>query len=88
MTFKTSSEQKPLVIRDVKADCIGKLVQVRGIVTRATEVKPMMQVRQFQTAFGNQKCHTCTVCTKVSCTLLIKKLIALMSLHLFGSKLV
>ncbi len=42
--FKASSEQKSLVIRDVKAGCIGKLVNIKGIITRATEVKPMMQV--------------------------------------------
>ncbi|NXU29886.1 MCM7 factor, partial [Thalassarche chlororhynchos] len=32
---------------DVKADCIGKLVTVRGIVTRVTEVKPMMVVATY-----------------------------------------
>jgi len=31
----------------VKADCIGKLVTVRGIVTRATEVKPVMCVATY-----------------------------------------
>lgn len=35
------------MIRDVKADCIGKLVTVRGIVTRVTEVKPMMVVATY-----------------------------------------
>ena len=45
--FKSSSEQKSLVIRDVKANCIGKLVNIKGIVTRATEVKPMMQVATY-----------------------------------------
>ncbi len=34
-------------MRDVKADSIGKLVAVKGIVTRATEVKPMMQVATY-----------------------------------------
>uniref|UniRef100_A0A452H6D0 DNA replication licensing factor MCM7 n=1 Tax=Gopherus agassizii TaxID=38772 RepID=A0A452H6D0_9SAUR len=32
---------------DVKADCIGKLVTIRGIVTRVTEVKPMMVVATY-----------------------------------------
>ena len=32
-----------MAIRNVKADQIGKLVNIRGIVTRATEVKPMLQ---------------------------------------------
>ena len=36
-----------MAIRDVKADQIGKLVNIRGIVTRATEVKPMLQVATY-----------------------------------------
>lgn len=34
-------------IREVKANCIGKLINIKGIVTRATEVKPMMQVATY-----------------------------------------
>ncbi|XP_070537704.1 DNA replication licensing factor mcm7-like [Ptychodera flava] len=45
--FKAPSLQKPLAIRDVKAESIGKLVVVRGIVTRCTEVKPMMTVATY-----------------------------------------
>ena len=45
--FKASNNQKQLSVRDVKADSIGKLVLVKGIVTRATEVKPMMQVATY-----------------------------------------
>ncbi|XP_078057032.1 DNA replication licensing factor MCM7 [Mustelus asterias] len=45
--FKPCSTAKPKVIRDVKADSIGKLVTVRGIVTRVTEVKPMMVVATY-----------------------------------------
>ncbi|XP_022088153.1 DNA replication licensing factor mcm7-like [Acanthaster planci] len=45
--FKVPSQQKALSIRDVKADKIGKLVSVRGIVTRCTEVKPMMTVATY-----------------------------------------
>ncbi|XP_074927421.1 DNA replication licensing factor MCM7 [Chelonoidis abingdonii] len=45
--FKAPSASKAHVIRDVKADCIGKLVTVRGIVTRVTEVKPMMVVATY-----------------------------------------
>ena len=33
--------------REVKAQQIGKLISVKGIVTRATEVKPMMQVATY-----------------------------------------
>lgn len=34
-------------IRDVKAEYVGKLVTVRGVVTRCTEVKPMMVVATY-----------------------------------------
>ncbi|NWU46487.1 MCM7 factor, partial [Dromas ardeola] len=45
--FKAPSAAKARVVRDVKADCIGKLVTVRGIATRVTEVKPMMVVATY-----------------------------------------
>ena len=45
--FRAPSRQRPLSVREVKADCIGKLVTVRGIVTRATEVKPVMTVATY-----------------------------------------
>ncbi|XP_013393815.1 DNA replication licensing factor mcm7 [Lingula anatina] len=45
--FKSSGNQKHVSVRDVKADSIGKLVSVKGIVTRATEVKPMMVVATY-----------------------------------------
>ena len=45
--FKPQTRTRPLSVRDVKADSIGKLVTVRGIVTRATEVKPVMTVATY-----------------------------------------
>ncbi|XP_013784346.1 DNA replication licensing factor mcm7-like [Limulus polyphemus] len=45
--FKSPSQQKHLSIRHVKARHIGKLVLVKGIVTRATEVKPVMSVATY-----------------------------------------
>ncbi|NXV81222.1 MCM7 factor, partial [Atlantisia rogersi] len=45
--FKPLSTAKPRVIREVRADSIGKLVTVRGVVTRVTEVKPMMVVATY-----------------------------------------
>ncbi|XP_074657741.1 DNA replication licensing factor mcm7-like [Tubulanus polymorphus] len=45
--FKAPSTSKHMAIRQVKADSIGKLVSVKGIVTRATEVKPMMVVATY-----------------------------------------
>ena len=47
VTLTPSSKEKPLAIRDVKAAQIGKLVTVRGIVTRASEVKPMVKVATY-----------------------------------------
>jgi len=45
--FKASGHQKHIPIRDVKANSIGRLVCVKGIVTRATEVKPLLQVATY-----------------------------------------
>ncbi|XP_055612968.1 DNA replication licensing factor Mcm7 [Uranotaenia lowii] len=45
--FKAPSVSKALSIREIKAESIGKLVTVRGIVTRCTEVKPMMTVATY-----------------------------------------
>uniref|UniRef100_A0A336MAI7 DNA replication licensing factor MCM7 n=2 Tax=Culicoides sonorensis TaxID=179676 RepID=A0A336MAI7_CULSO len=45
--FKAPSKEKAVAIRDVKAEHMGKLVTVRGIVTRSTEVKPMMIVATY-----------------------------------------
>jgi DNA replication licensing factor MCM7 len=47
VAFKLGSDVKSLAVRDVKAESIGKLVNIRGIVTRATEVKPMIQVATY-----------------------------------------
>jgi len=47
LQFKQSHLQKAESIRNVKARAIGKLTVVRGIVTRATEVKPMMTVATY-----------------------------------------
>lgn len=47
MYFKQTARYKPLSVRNVKADSIGKLTMVRGIVTRSTEVKPVMTVATY-----------------------------------------
>lgn len=41
------STSKTIPIREVMAKHIGKMVTVRGIVTRSTEVKPMMSVATY-----------------------------------------
>lgn len=45
--FKDLSNCKSVPIRDVKAEHIGQLVTVRGVVMRSTEVKPMMLVATY-----------------------------------------
>lgn len=45
--FKDMTLSKSIAIRDVKGIFIGKLVTVKGIVTRSTEVKPMMLVATY-----------------------------------------
>ena len=47
--FKQQSRYHALPVRKVKlkAGNIGKLVTVRGIVTRATDVKPLMSVATY-----------------------------------------
>lgn len=47
VSFKPLSTDKTFSIREIKADHIGKLVTIRGIVTRSTEVKPMMVVATY-----------------------------------------
>jgi DNA replication licensing factor MCM7 len=38
---------KSVSVRQIKARSIGKLINVKGIVTRVTEVKPMLQVATY-----------------------------------------
>ena len=45
--FKPTSRTHTLSVRQIKAGSIGRLVTVRGIVTRATEVKPIMTVATY-----------------------------------------
>ena len=45
--FKDLSSNKAIKIRELSASSIGKLSTVRGIVTRTTEVKPMINVATY-----------------------------------------
>ncbi|XP_051631984.1 DNA replication licensing factor MCM7 isoform X2 [Manacus candei] len=45
--FRAPSLSKPRVIRDVRASSIGKLVTVRGVVTRVTDVRPLLVVATY-----------------------------------------
>ncbi|CAN1186616.1 DNA replication licensing factor MCM7 [Linum perenne] len=45
--IKAASKDKKLSIREVKASSIGHLVKISGIVTRCSDVKPLMQVAVY-----------------------------------------
>jgi len=45
--FNCQSSEKAIAIRDIKAEYVGKLINMKGIVTRTNEVKPMMQVATY-----------------------------------------
>ncbi|KAL8089301.1 DNA replication licensing factor MCM7 [Apium graveolens] len=45
--IKASSKVQPFTIREVKASNIGQLVKIAGIVTRCSDVKPLMQVAVY-----------------------------------------
>jgi len=50
--FKPLNSDESIAIREVRGAFIGKLITVRGIVTRVSEVKPLLQVNAY----------TCDVC--------------------------
>jgi DNA replication licensing factor MCM7 len=52
IVFRDMEKAGDLPLRKVDATCIGKLVNVKGIVTRVTEVKPYLNVA----------CYLCDVC--------------------------
>ncbi len=45
--FRAPADMKGVSVRQIKARQIGKLVNVKGVVIRATEVKPMLQVATY-----------------------------------------
>lgn len=47
-----SSLSKPLAVRDVRANHVGKLVSMRGVVIRSTDIKPSISVVTYT-------CDTC-----------------------------
>ncbi|KIL69837.1 hypothetical protein M378DRAFT_157073 [Amanita muscaria Koide BX008] len=50
--FQPLKEAVPMAVRDVKGAHLGRLITIRGIVTRVSEVKPLLQVNAY----------TCDVC--------------------------
>ena len=47
VTGATGKVNKPLNIRNVKGNHIGKLITIRGIVTRVSDVKPSIEVQAY-----------------------------------------
>ena len=45
--IKAFSKGIPFTIKEVKASCIGQLVKTSGIITRVSDVKPLMQVAVY-----------------------------------------
>ncbi|TEB14758.1 adenosine tri phosphatase [Perkinsus sp. BL_2016] len=52
VTFKARSKIPTLAVRQIHADTVGHMVKLRGIITRVTEVKPLLQV-------GTYTCEQC-----------------------------
>ncbi|KAF9363286.1 Mcm2-7 hexameric complex component [Mortierella sp. NVP85] len=47
VVFKPPTNQKSLSVREIKAEYLGKLVTLQGIVTRVTAVKPYVEVAAY-----------------------------------------
>ncbi|KAG0044270.1 Mcm2-7 hexameric complex component [Gryganskiella cystojenkinii] len=47
VVFKPPTNQKALSVREIKAEFLGKLVTLQGIVTRVTAVKPFVEVAAY-----------------------------------------
>lgn len=47
VTFQPLSKTKTVAVRDIKAEQVGSLVSVKGIITRVSEVRPLLQVGTF-----------------------------------------
>ncbi|KAF9320739.1 Mcm2-7 hexameric complex component [Podila horticola] len=47
IVFKPPTNQKALSVREIKAEFLGKLVTLQGIVTRVTAVKPFVEVAAY-----------------------------------------
>ncbi|GMH02313.1 hypothetical protein Nepgr_004152 [Nepenthes gracilis] len=45
--IRASSKERPFTIREVKASYIGQLVRISGILTRCSDVKPLMKVAVY-----------------------------------------
>lgn len=52
VSFKARSKVHAMAVRQIHADSVGHMIKLRGIITRVTEVKPLLQV-------GTYTCEQC-----------------------------
>jgi len=52
VNFEAAKKQASVAVRNVSADQVGHLIRLRGIITRVTEVKPLLSV-------GTYTCERC-----------------------------
>lgn len=57
--FHDLRASKMIPIRDVKAEYIGRLVTIRGVVMRLCEVKPMMVVATYSCDMCGAETYKC-----------------------------
>lgn len=75
--FVDLKSRKAIPIRDVKATHIGKLVTVRGVVMRCTEVKPMMSIATYCCSVCSSETYQpVSTNTRNYCNKILRKLIA------------
>ena len=94
LTFKPS-HMNVIPIREVKSDYMGRLLTIRGIVTRVTDVRPRVTVQTYTCdqcgceSFQEIKSHEFTPlveCTSRSCT--ANKTLGRLTMQIRGSKFV
>lgn len=56
ITFKAEETEPPVKLRQIRASSIGHLVNFRGICTRISDVKPLIEVA----------CFTCDICDQAT----------------------
>lgn len=76
--FNPPTSMKPFAVRDIRGAHLGKLITLRGIVTRVSEVKPFLQVEavacdvcgaEIFTEITSRSYLPTTYCTSKTCTM-------------------
>lgn len=47
LTFKPRAKSKELSVREIKGSSVGKMVKIKGMVTRVSNVKPLAVVAAY-----------------------------------------